>query len=152
MRRAHSLAFLLALIQFGCSGGSKDELPTYKAQGTVQMDGKPFGPCTLTLEPSPVTEKSRSAIAMVDATGKFSAMRTYRPGDGIPEGTYTVKLVADAMGGPAVPGFDSKSVVVTKPGSGPVQLSIDLTSNKGPSNDLPREEMTAPVDVAPPAL
>lgn len=135
------------IVLAGCSGSTKGQLPTFRASGTLQIDGKPFGPCTLTLEPNPLTTESRSAIGQVGSDGKFSSLRTYKPGDGIPEGSYDVKLAPDAMSGTAVPGFKPKTIMVKKPDSGALKLQIDLESTGGALDDLPRDNSAPPASI-----
>lgn len=134
-------------VLIGCSGSTKGQLPTYKATGTLQIDGKPFGPCTLTLEPVPLTAESRSTFTMVGSDGKFTSLRTYKPGDGIPEGEFVVKLAQDAMSATAVPGYKPKSIVVKKPDSGALKMQIDLESTGGPLDDLPRDNSAPPASI-----
>jgi len=131
------LMFAVMFTVAGCSGSKKGQLATYKAKGKLQIDSKPFGPCTITFQPNPLTKDSPSAIGQVGADGTFTSLRTYNPGDGIPAGTYDVKVAPDAMGGQPVPGFKPKSVLVIKPDNGVVDLQVDLESTGGPSNDLP---------------
>ena len=85
----------VSLLLAGCGGGGIEKLPLYPASGTLQMDGKPFGPVSLRFEPE--TPGGRGFVASVDAAGKINAVTTYKVGDGAPVGTYKV-TVFSSMG------------------------------------------------------
>ncbi len=93
-----SLRISVALVAFalclGCGGESR--VPTVKVAGTLTVDGKPFGPANLTLQPNPADPSKPAAKGTVDASGSVT-FRTYVDGDGIPVGTYDVSLLADVM-------------------------------------------------------
>lgn len=147
IRWISSLGVLACLVVCGCSGSTKGQLPTFKASGSLAIDGSAFGPCTITFQPTNLTKESRSAVGQVGPDGTFKSLRTYRPDDGIPEGDYDVKLAADAMSGKDVPGTKPKTVTVKKQDGGKIQIKVDLESTGTKSDDLPRMEGAPPAAI-----
>ena len=143
MRILTTMSCLLLVIVVGCSGSGsgKPRVPTIPVSGKLQMDGKPFGPCTITFQPNPLTKDGKSPLGNVKKDGTFE-LRTYVAGDGAPEGNYDVLLLPDAMEGPPVPMFKPKAVEVKKPGSGKLQINIDLESTGPAKMELPPTNTT----------
>lgn len=129
----------LPLFFAGCFGGDGiEKLPVYPAGGTVQMDGKPFGPVSLRFEPE---EGSRGFVATVDNGGKITSVTTYKVGDGAPVGTYKV-TVFSSMG--ATKQFPAKYenakttplkvIIADITGEGANAMDIQLDSKAGPAS------------------
>lgn len=125
------------LFLVGCSGGdSFEKLPVYPASGTVQMDGKPFGPVSLRFEPE--EQGGRGFVATVDATGKINAVTTYKVGDGAPVGTYKVTVFSSMGASKPFPAkYESakstplKIIIADITGDGANAMDIQLDSKAG---------------------
>ena len=128
--------FFVPLFFAGCGGDGIEKLPLYQAGGTVQMDGKPFGPVSLRFEPE--KEGGRGFVATVDATGKINAVTTYKVGDGAPVGTYKV-TVFSSMGAkkPFPAKYENASstplkvIIADITGEGANAMDIQLDSKAG---------------------
>lgn len=84
----------LSMLLLGC-GQSK--LPTIKVEGQVTVDGKPYGPATISLSPTDgPTSKTPNASGPISADGKFT-VNSYGPNSGVVPGTYSVALGMDPM-------------------------------------------------------
>jgi hypothetical protein len=135
------VSMFVPLFFAGCSGDGIEKLPLYPASGTVQMDGKPFGPVTLRFEPEKVG--GRGFVATVDANGKIDGVTTYKVGDGAPVGTYKV-TVFSSMG--ASKQFPSKYenakstplkvIIADITGEGANAMDIQLDSKAGAPSKL----------------
>jgi len=131
-------AITMALAIAGCGGdpGVKDALPTFKTQGALTLDGKPFGPAQLRLQPGDPNVPVPSAT--VDASGKF-AVKTYRENDGAPSGSYRIYLLRDPMTEtPSHPGVydsaDTTTFNITINEKGGNELALDMKSDAGPAS------------------
>lgn len=89
-----SVTLLAVAMCLGCGGETR--VPTVKISGTLTVDGKPFGPAHLTLQPNPADPNKPAASGAVDASGNI-VFRTYTEADGIPVGSYDVTLLPDVM-------------------------------------------------------
>lgn len=116
-----SVGILVIAASIGCGGEIR--VPTVKVAGALTVDGKPFGPASLTLQPSPADPKKPAATGTVDASGNI-AFRTYVDGDGLPVGAYDVTLLADVMTLTPVPPVAECKVEV-KAGD---KVAVDLKS------------------------
>jgi hypothetical protein len=123
LKRFACLALLT--IVCGCSGPTEKRLPTVPTKGTLQIDGKAFGPCLLQLTIDPAKEDMPVVNGYVKADGTF-ALKTYVEGDGAPAGTYQVRLNVDPMSpGVAIPVIKPTTVQVAKPSDGK-ELVLDI--------------------------
>ena len=81
---ASCAAFALATV-IGCGGD--DKLAVYPVSGTLTIDGEPFGPTSIRLNPQ--QKGGHSAVGQVDSSGNIT-FTTYKRGDGLPAGEYQV--------------------------------------------------------------
>jgi hypothetical protein len=144
------ISIFVPLCLVGCSRGDGiEKVPVYPASGTVQMDGKPFGPVSLRFEPD--KEGGRGFVATVDNTGKITTVTTYEVGDGAPVGTYKV-TVFSSMG--ATKQFPAKYenakttplkvIIADITGEGANAMDIQLDSKAGaPSKSSTMGHFTA---------
>lgn len=133
------LSFILPLLLTGCGGGGVEKLPLYPAGGTVQMDGKAFGPVSLRFEPE--EDGGRGFVATVDANGKINAVTTYKVGDGAPKGTYKVTVFSSMGASKPFPSkYENASTTPLKviiadiTGEGANAMDIQLDSKAGPAS------------------
>lgn len=138
---------LFAATLAGCGGS--DQLPTVKAAGTVTLDGKPYGPASVTLTPAGGNpdDKRRPAVGPVAKDGSFT-LRTYEEGDGAPPGEYTATLGPDTseaastdpnkmMGAMTGPPAETLKVTIPEGGSDSLKLEFKSTKQKkGPADKL----------------
>lgn len=131
------ISVFLPFVFVGCFGGDGiEKLPLYPASGTVQMDGKPFGPVSLRFEPE--KQGGRGFVATVDATGKINAVTTYKVGDGAPVGTYKVTVFSSMGASKPFPAkYESakstplKVIIADITGEGANAMDIQLDSKAG---------------------
>lgn len=137
------------LLLAGCIGGDGfEKVPVYPASGTVQMDGKPFGPVSLRFEPE--EEGGRGFVATVDSAGKFSSVTTYKVGDGAPKGTYKVTVFSSMGSSKQFPAkYENakttplKVIIADITGEGANAMDIQLDSKAGaPSKNSPTGHFT----------
>jgi hypothetical protein len=138
--RGIALTFV-SLLFAGCGGGGIEKLPLYPASGTVQMDGKPFGPVSLRFEPE--TAGGRGFVATVDATGKIDAVTTYKVGDGAPVGTFKVTVFSSMGASKQFPAkYENakttplKVIIADITGEGANAMDIQLDSKAGAASKL----------------
>lgn len=148
----------LALVSFlfaGCSGGDGiEKLPLYPASGTLEMDGKPFGPVSLRFESE--SEGGRGFVANVNQDGVIEVVTTYEVGDGAPVGTYKVTVFSSMGASKSFPAkYESASstplkvIIADITGEGANAMSIQLDSKAGrastnsTSGHLSEEQMKA---------
>ncbi|HLJ11290.1 MAG TPA: hypothetical protein VKU82_08875 [Planctomycetaceae bacterium] len=128
--------FLVSAALVGCNNGEQiPRLKTIPVKGTLYLDGKPYGNCTLTLtpdspDPDPKKPTKHGAGATVNADGTF-VLKTYEDGDGAVPGKYEAALGAEMgkmqMG--SVPVVEPNVVEIAQSDNGkPVDLKIDLKS------------------------
>lgn len=134
------VSMFVPLFFAGCGGDGIEKLPLYSASGTVQMDGKPFGPVSLRFEPE--TAGGRGFVATVDATGKIDAVTTYKVGDGAPVGTYKVTVFSSMGASKQFPAkYESakstplKVIIADITGEGANAMDIQLDSKAGPASE-----------------
>ena len=131
------VSILAPLCFVGCSRGDGiEKVPVYPASGTVQMDGKPFGPVSLRFEPA--EEGGRGFVATVDNTGKITTVTTYEVGDGAPVGTYKVTVFSSMGASKQFPAkYESakstplKVIIADITGEGANAMDIQLDSKAG---------------------
>ena len=120
----------------GCGGGS-DKLDVYPVQGKLLLDGEPFGPTSIMLVPTTVSEKgdTHSAHGKVDSSGNIQ-FTTYQLNDGAAAGEYKV-VVGMEMAAPPKPfprvyrnAQETPLTVSIKPEQN--QVTIDMDSKAGP--------------------
>lgn len=115
----------------GCSGSEKTIVATIPVEGTLKIDGKPFGPATISLNSK--LEDIPSATGTVKEDGTF-VLRTYQDGDGAAEGEFVAEVLADAMAGTTVPTVEPIPVTIKQGGSSPLKLDLDFkTIGKDPA-------------------
>lgn len=130
-----NLRLSVALVSVAlCLGCGEARVPTEKVTGTLTVDGKPFGPASLTLQPSSADSKNPAAKGNVDPSGNV-AFRTYVDGDGIPIGSYDVTLLPDVMTLSPVPPVD-KCVVEVKAGD-KVTINLKATGKATQISPMP---------------
>ncbi len=120
------LTFLVAVTAIsGCSNG---QLPTMKIAGTLTVDGKPYGPATVSLSPvEGPSAKVPNATGQVSAEGRFQPA-SYGPNSGIVAGQYQATLGMDAMTFGSVPVTKPVTVSIT---SETKSLEISFETIKG---------------------
>ena len=134
---AFALMSLFVSVFFaGCGGGGIEKVPLYPASGTVQMDGKPFGPVSLRFEPE--NEGGRGFVGTVDASGKITSVTTYKVGDGAPVGTYKVTVFSSMGASKQFPAkYENakstplKVIIADITGEGANAMDIQLDSKAG---------------------
>ncbi len=138
------ISFCVPLLLAGCfRGDGIERVPLYPASGTVQMDGKPFGPVSLRFEPE--GEGGRGFVATVDASGKITGVTTYKVGDGAPVGTFKVTVFSSMGASKPFPAkYENakttplKVIIADITGEGANAMDIQLDSKAGaPSKNSP---------------
>lgn len=131
--------FLVLANVFGCSGGeSGTKEKTVPLTGKLLVDGQPRGSASVQFVPKNSDGGVRTAYAVTEADGSFSAT-TYVTGDGIIPGSYTISLGAEADGSSTDPaammaaaaGASIKSSEIDVPADGLTDVEIKLTSADG---------------------
>lgn len=89
------LLLVFALL-VGCKSEGSGLPKTYKATGTVTLNGKPVEGATVTFYP---VDGTGSSIGVTDSSGKYS-LTTYRSNDGAVPGQYKVSIVKVPAGAP----------------------------------------------------
>lgn len=109
----------------GCGGSTEpDKLPLVKVSGKLLVDGKPFGPALLQLMVAPANPKVPVINGYVKQDGTFE-LQTYAPGDGAPEGNYSIVLAMDPMAPGNFPVTKPQTATINKASS---SLEIKLES------------------------
>ena len=123
-----------ALIAAGCGGGDGiKRLATVPAKGTFTIDGKPFGPGTVSFLPqSNDAEKRKAAVGLADANGNFT-VTSYEKGDGAVPGEYAIVLTGEVGQAPP-PSTEPMKVRIGEKGE--ENLQISMKSNTGASSLL----------------
>ena len=80
----------------GCKGSRLEGL--VDAEGVVTLNGTPVEGATVIFAPKSYGEKSGSATAVTDASGKFK-LTTSQPGDGAYPGDYLISVAKDRLEG-----------------------------------------------------
>ncbi|MCA9179251.1 MAG: carboxypeptidase regulatory-like domain-containing protein [Planctomycetales bacterium] len=92
MTNTHKFALICAafagLLATGCGGGAK--LSTVPISGSVSQNGAAVPNVSVVF--NAVDPSGRNATAITDANGKFAAVTTMEPNDGIMPGKYKVTL------------------------------------------------------------
>ena len=137
-----AVPLLLVVAAWGCN---KDPLQKVEVHGTVTFDGQACpGPGRLTFSPIEVAEglPHRMGFGKFETDGKYAAT-SFRPGDGLVPGRYSVGVACfDASMLSSAPGdqeyrrasyvnedFQAPELVV-EPGSGPVEYNLDVPLRK----------------------
>ncbi|MFQ5731090.1 MAG: hypothetical protein ACE5KM_03940 [Planctomycetaceae bacterium] len=130
MRYRHIAAVFL-LTFAGCNTGDPTAgIETVLIEGTLTIDGKPYGPAKLTLTPEPPTKDALDAEGDVDKNGSFT-LKTRGALDGAVEGKYKVLVDVDPLSGKGVPDLQDKIIEIKKPADGGVlKLTIAMKSRK----------------------
>ena len=89
-----SLLLIPAMLLTGCG---KSGLPCVKIGAKLLVDGKPYGPATVTFHRKGAKPDERTTIANIERNGD-GKLSTYSLGDGIPEGEYSVTVAAGGLG------------------------------------------------------
>lgn len=130
-----ALSVMATLLLAGCGGdtGLKDALPTFRAKGTLSLDGKPFGPAQIRLQPDDNAKPVPGGFA--DASGNF-VLKTYNEGDGAPAGAYKVYILRDpvtkAPSHPQVYDSAETTLLSATIRDGSNELTLDMKSDAGP--------------------
>lgn len=126
------LCVLVATTFSGCGSG-REEKPTVKVDGTLTLDGKPFGPARLSLS-GPTAEAGLPGTTGVATAEGAVTLWSYKEGGGVVPGTYSVMLVPDPMKvGETV---QAKPASVEIPQSGG-KVEIKLETKPGTKGKLP---------------
>ena len=88
------LCFVSAVMLTGCG---ESRLPCVKIGCKLLVDGKPYGPATVTLYRQGAKPNERATIGNIERNGE-GKLSTYQLGDGIPEGDYSVTIAAGGLG------------------------------------------------------
>jgi hypothetical protein len=84
---------VLSIGVVGCSGekpvGAGKHLPTFRTKGTVIYKGEPVDDATVSFHPA--TSGAPGAVGKSNSAGEYT-LRTYKAGDGAPEGDYIVTV------------------------------------------------------------
>ena len=124
-----------ALALAGCGPAAREDmLPTAVVNGTLLVDGKPFGPAQLSLLPETADAKLSTVGGKVGSDGHFQ-LTTYAVDDGAPAGTYRVELQAD-LDDPTAPVPVVKPATVTIPEGGG-DLTIELVGTGKMRDSMP---------------
>lgn len=124
-----TLALFSSLFPFvcGCGGPTRPPGKMSPVNGSLHVDGKPFGPAILSF--APVTDSTNPGIeAHADANGKFDSL-VYPDGKD-PTGIYSVVVSSDPtdMSMTGVPLLKAFSISVIVPSSGAFPLDIRMES------------------------
>lgn len=93
------LCLVLIAGVIGCGeqqDGAAKQLPTLRVKGLVTYKGTPVDDATISFHP--VTAGNPGAVGKSNSAGEFS-LRTYKAGDGAPEGEYQVSVQKSEIGG-----------------------------------------------------
>jgi hypothetical protein len=129
----------VAFVFSGIAGCGSEAVPgavkTYPVNGTIALDGKPFGPARLVFTPG--TAESPQPGGLVDASGKIT-VTTYSAGDGMPAGTYKVSISQDPTTRPPehpllYDNSATSTLTVTVAEKGPNDFKLDMDSKAGPA-------------------
>jgi hypothetical protein len=129
----------LMVVAVGC-GQSVDAPPVavHPAQGKITFKGLPTHGATVTLHPKTPSADVPVPRATVDKTGAFK-VSTFAPGDGAPEGEYTVTVFwykPIGTGLDVTPGPNVIPVKYTKPESTDIVVKIAAGQNDIPAIQL----------------
>ena len=120
------LAAGLVVVLCGCGGSdTAGRLPLVKVKGKLYVDNKPFGPALLQLMVEPASPTVPVINGYVKEDGTFE-LQTYEPGNGAPEGNYTIVLAMDPMRVGNFPVTKPQTAAVKK-GSGPLEVKLEST-------------------------
>ena len=128
---------VVAMCLAGCGeGGVPGATKTYPVKATITLDGKEFGPARLTFL-NPDDAKAPTPAGTADEDGNIT-VTTYKEGDGMPAGTYKVKINPDPMlPAPSHPQVydthESSTLSVTVTATGPNEFTLKMDSSAGPA-------------------
>lgn len=122
-----ALGLLAALV--GCGKSKHEAVPV---KGTLYIDGKPFGPASISLQPEDAESGLPGAGGTVAKDGSFT-LKTSEGAEGAVAGKYKVSISEDVMeAGNPIPVVEPASVEIKNPSDGgTVTLEIKLKSRKG---------------------
>lgn len=130
------VAIAAACFLAGCGSGGPPIEKTYPVKGKITLDGQPFGPARLSLQPK--NTGSKDAAGEVDAAGNIT-VTTYNAGDGAPAGTFTAYIPPGGNNsGKPIPGvYESPTesplrVTISEKGG---DFTLELQSSAGPANE-----------------
>ncbi len=131
--------FAVALISaqlLGCTGND-GKLDLVSVKGKVTLDGKPYGPATLTLQPTAGVEGDKRPVVggVVEADGSY-ALTTYETGDGAPVGEYTATLGAPQSSGDGTTDPTQEAMAAMGGGNAPSTAPLKVTVPEGGSESL----------------
>jgi hypothetical protein len=93
MNSRHSRLLLLALFGLGSFGCGRSGIATHPVHGRVMLGDRPVTDALVVFHPlQPGWQGEHKPLAYTDANGCFELM-TSKPGDGAPEGEYTITVV-----------------------------------------------------------
>lgn len=116
----------LVFVTCGCGGSNAPaKLALVKVTGKLFVDDKPFGPALLQLMVEPANPQVPVINGYVKQDGTFE-LQTYEPGDGAPEGNYTVVLAMDPMAPGNFPVTKPQTAAIKK-GSGSLEIKLEST-------------------------
>ncbi|MBI1314807.1 hypothetical protein GC176_26225 [bacterium] len=123
-----ALAVCLVINVAGCGGG-RPSAKSISVDGTLTIDGKPFGPAAITFKKIS-DEKAVGLEAEADAQGKFNALFFSAAGEA-PEGLYQVAVTSDPanMDLLEVPKLKSFEVDIASSGGSPLKLDLTMLSD-----------------------
>jgi hypothetical protein len=129
----------LMVLAVGCGQGEvAPPVAVHPAQGKITFKGLPTHGATVTLHPKTPTADVPVPRATVDKTGAFQ-ISTFAPGDGAPEGEYTVTVFwykPIGTGLDVTPGPNVIPVKYTKPESTDIVVKIAAGQNDIPAIQL----------------
>lgn len=120
----------LVLVAAGCGGDGVKRLATVPAKGTITIDGKPYGPGTISFLPqSGDPEKRKAAVAQADANGNFT-VKSYGDQDGAVPGEYLITLTGE-LGKAPPPATESAKIKIGDKGEEKLQIALKSTGGAG---------------------
>lgn len=123
-----AISLFLFLISVGC-GGTKDQLPTTKVDGSVSYQGTPLETGTVTFFP---VSGGKHAVGMISKGGAFS-LSTFETGDGAVIGKHKVVVNVSYETPDGVPVPDSVPRIPAKYSSPETTtLVVDVIQDGGP--------------------
>jgi hypothetical protein len=141
MQSRHLL--LLSVLFVGCASEGSDLQKTYKATGTVTLNGKPVEGATVTFYP---VNGLGSSVGVTDSSGKYS-LTTFRSNDGAVPGQYKVSIVKVPPGAPPVksplPAGQLASGDLDASYAPPPVTNIPEQDSSGPKSEIPAQYANA---------
>ena len=135
-RQFFAAILILVVGAMGCSNDSgPPKKSTFKASGKLMVDGKPFGPATLTLSSTSKGADSPSMTGNVAKDGTITFV-TYGDEGSVAAGTYDVTMAGDVMAMTQVPAVEPAKIEI-KPGDKSVEIALKSIPGAAPVGALP---------------